>query len=150
MPPVSDFNILDVLKDRREHCRELLKLTRQQQTYIETNNFVALLQVLGRKQRILGSMDDITSGIPNLKQAWRLQRASLDHALREECEHVMAETEAIFTELLEEESDSTDFLLKRREKSQGQLQAAGPFSDFNTDDSDPWAVSYHHQLDVDT
>ena len=148
MPPVSDLNILDVLKDRRAHCRELLKLSRVQRKYIESDNFIGLLQVLGKKQRILGSMDALTTRGANLKQAWRAERASMDECLREECEHVMAETEALFAELLEEESDSTDELLRRRDSSQNQLQAAGQHPHFDFADRDLWSETTHSRLDV--
>ena len=124
MSVTAVFNILDVLKDRREHCRELLKLSRVQRRLIDDDNFAGLLDVLGRKQRILGSLDALAGPGPNLKQAWHAERESMDESLREECEHVLAETEAIFVELLQEESESTEYLTRRRDSTQRQLQAA--------------------------
>ncbi len=123
MSVTAVFNILDVLNERREHCRELLELSRVQRQLIDTDNYAGLLLVLGRKQRILGSLDALASPGPNLKQVWRAERDSMDESLREECEHVLAETEALFVELLQEETDSTEYLTRRRDSTQQQLQA---------------------------
>ena len=149
MSVTAVFHIRDVLKDRREHCRELLKLSRVQRQLIDADNYAGLLLVLGRKQRIVGSLDALANAAPNLKQAWRTERESMDESLREECEHVLAETEAIFVELLQEESESTEYLTRRRDSTQRQLQAVEQSSQMHTSNRDRVTTpSTYKHLDV--
>jgi hypothetical protein len=57
-----------------------------------------------------------------LKESWRSRKHTLDATLRDDCDHLLAETEAILAEILEEEQDSTDFLTHRRDHTQQQLE----------------------------
>lgn len=141
--------ILEVLKERRDYCRELLKLSRTQRRLIDLDNYGALLDVLGRKQRILGSLDTLSRRHPQLKQAWRAERESLDSGLREDCEHVLAETEALFAELLEEETGSTEHLTQRRDATRKQLQAVSQGPHVHAAYRDSMAPATHRHLDVD-
>lgn len=141
--------ILEVLKERRDHCRELLKLSRAQRRLIDLDNYGALLDVLGRKQRILGTLDALTRRHPGLKDAWRKERGALDSGLREECEHLLAETEALFAELLEEETGSTEHLTLRRDATRKQLQAVSQGPHVHAAYRDSLAPATHRHLDVD-
>ena len=148
MTAIQDGEILEILKERREHCRELLKLSRVQRRLIDLDNYAGLLDVLGRKQRILGSLDVLSRRHPELKEAWQANRATFDAGLREECEHVLAETEALFAELLEEETGSTEHLTRRRDATRKQLEAVSQGPQVHAAYRDSLAPSTHRHLDV--
>ena len=148
MSATSATYFLDVLKERREHCREMLNLTAMQRPLIEVDNFMGLLDVLGRKQRIMGSLDALAGHETRLKQRWRAERATMDAELREECEHVLAETEAIFEELLQEERDSTEYLTRRRDSMRQNVDAVARRSSARAAYHDSFAQITHNHLDV--
>jgi hypothetical protein len=149
MAAIPVCEILSVLKERREYCRELLKLSRAQRRLIDLDNYAALLDVLGRKQRILGSLDSLSRRNPDFKQVWRNERDGIAPELREECEHVLAETEALFGELLEEETDSTEHLTRRRDDTRKQLQSVSQGPHVHAAYRDSLGPSTHRHLDID-
>ena len=141
-------DILDVFRQRRDQCRLLLGLSRAQRTLIDSDDYAGLLHVLGRKQRILGNLEEISKRVGNLKQVWRSQRGTIEPELREECEHVLAETEAIFSELMREEGDSTDHLTRRRNATRDQLRAVSQGPHVHAAYRDNLAPATHRHFDV--
>ena len=144
---ISDF--LTVLKTRREHYQQLLELSRRQMELINENDYSQLLVLLGRKQRVLGCLDGLNACNPNLWQQWRTDRGSAEPALRDECEHVLAETESILAELLKEEQSSTDHLTQQRDVTQRQLQAISEGSQIHEAYRDSLAPVTHRHLNID-
>lgn len=119
-------NILEFLKTiqaRREHCQNLLDLSRQQQGLITENDYTQLLVVLGKKQRILGRMDELKPRHVDFVKLWHEQRDTLDSAVREKCEIILAEIESILGELLETENVSAGDLMLRRDDTKQKLEA---------------------------
>ena len=53
MRTTSNIDYLATFRTRRDRCRELLDLSNEQDNLIERDDYTGLLDVLGRKQRIL-------------------------------------------------------------------------------------------------
>ena len=144
---VSEY--LDLFTARRDCCRELLELSRKQQPLIEQDDYRRLLEVLGRKQRLLGSLDDIHKKHPDLKDSWKSRKPAIDPALRDDCDHLLAETEAILAEILEEERNSTNFLTDRRDRTQRQLEKISSGGRVHDAYRTSLAPATHRHLDID-
>lgn len=149
MSALTELELLDLLKSRREHCRTLLEMSRRQMALIETDDYAGLLEVLGRKQQVLSDMDAQKRRHPGLQERWRDYRATAEPEIRDECEHVLAETEAILAELMAEEHGSTEFLTQRREATRRQLQTISGGTQVHAAYRDHLAPSTHRHLDLD-
>ncbi|MEX0703438.1 MAG: hypothetical protein WD069_15185 [Planctomycetales bacterium] len=127
----------------------MLDLSRRQERLIEQDDYAGLLTVLSSKQRILGRLDDIKRRHPDLLADWRTTRDRIDPADRAECERLLAETEAVVAELIEEERHSTESLIVRRDAARNQLEAIAHGSRVHHAYRDHLAPSTHRHLDVD-
>ena len=117
---LEDFNT--IFSARRDYYQEVLKLSKQQSSLIEQFDYSALLQLLGKKQRILGEPDHINERFPNLRTEWKASRDNFDAAVRSDCEHLLAEIEALLQELIQEEQSNTDTLIEKRDHTKQELE----------------------------
>jgi hypothetical protein len=143
---IPDFSAL--FHTRREHYRALLELSRRQIDLIAADDYTGLLVVLGQKQRLLGRLDEMNGQHADLKRQWHDRRESLDPDLRDDCEHILAETEAILAQLLEEEQQSAGRLTERRDETRRQLQTISRGSQVHDAYRDTLAPATHRHLDV--
>jgi hypothetical protein len=149
MPNSHISNILQIMKTRWQHCRSLLTLSKQQRELIETDDYTQLLTVLGKKQRILGRLDELTSRHPNFGRQWQTHRDSLDSKIRKEGECVLSEIEAILSELLELEKESTNVLSHRRDETKRQLETLSQGTQTHAAYRDSLAPVTSRHLDTD-
>ena len=149
MPNSNISNILQIMKTRRQHCRSLLTLSKQQRELIDTDDYSQLLSVLGKKQRILGRLEELTSRHPNFGRQWQTQRDSLDSNIRKEGECVLSEIEAILSELLELENESTTVLSHRRDETKRQLETLSQGTQTHEAYRDNLAPVTSRHLDID-
>jgi hypothetical protein len=144
---VSDF--LRVFKSRREYCQALLELSSRQSELIAEDDYEQLLMVLGQKQHILSRLEALNQSQPGLWRDWRKRRDTFDPALLEDCEHVLAETESILAELVQQENASTEFLTRRRDAARSQLQSVSHGADVHSAYRDSLAPATHRHLNLD-
>ncbi len=142
----SEF--LTIFQKFREHWRNLLELSRRQRALIDADNYTQLLSVLGQKQRILGHLDELKQRHPGLRERWQSRRETFDASFGDDCDHVLAETEAILAELLKEEQSSTEHLTSRRDETQQELQAISNATEVHKAYRDSLAPATHRHLDV--
>jgi hypothetical protein len=148
MAAACDTDFTEVFEQRRDYCRALLELSNEQRRFIASDDFTALLGVLGKKQRLLGRIDDLTRQRPNLWRSWKTQRDDIAPEVREQCDHLLAETEALLAELLAEEQRSTDELTERRDHTQTQLQEISRGTRVHEAYRDGLSPSTHRHLDL--
>ncbi len=148
MPTLDAAGILDVMKKKRQHFRSLLDLSRRQRGLIDSSEFSQLLTVLGQKQRLLGRLEELNKQYPDLRSLWGAQKETGDPEWRDDCEHVLAETEVILAELLQEEQQSTDHLAKRRDDTRKELQTVSQGTAVNEAYRDSLAPSTHRHLNL--
>ncbi|MGE3315592.1 MAG: flagellar export chaperone FlgN [Planctomycetaceae bacterium] len=148
MPLLDHSNMLTVLNTRRQHCRNLLELSRRQRDLIDASDYSQLLTILGQKQRLLGRLDELNREHPDLKSRWKQIRDTGDADWRDDCEHVLAETESLLAELIEEEQDSTDHLTRKRDTTQKELQAVTQGSRVHDAYRESLAPATHRHLDI--
>ncbi len=141
-------DILQVLKERRTHCRELLDLSRRQNRVIEANDYSTLLNILGHKQRLLGRLDELKRRHPELGQQWPILRETGPAPLRRECDEVISEIEAILAELMQTEKDGADELSQRRDATRRQLESIAQGIHINETYRDNVAPYRHRFLDI--
>lgn len=119
----GDIPFLSILRLRRDHCRGLLELSRQQTELIRRDEYTQLLALLGKKQHILGRLDEISARYPQLARRWKDRRDTLEPEVRSECETLLAEIENLLAQLNETENDSAVLLTRRRDETRQQLEA---------------------------
>ena len=144
---VSDY--LTIFHSRHEHSRKLLELSRRQMSLISNDDYTQLLVVLAQKQRVLGQLDEIGNRFPDLWKTWRAGRNCIDDGQREDCEHILAETEAILAQLIQEETASTEHLTQRRDSTRKQLRDIAKGSEVHDAYRDSLAPVTHRHLNVD-
>jgi len=140
--------LLNTLKKRRAHCAELLDLSGKQAELVESSDYTQLLEVLGRKQRVLGRLDELKQRQPDLAEQWRVARNTAPQEWCDDGEHVIAETEAILAELIEQETQSTERLTRRRDSAQKDLQAISNGSRAHEAYRDGMAPATHRALNI--
>lgn len=92
---MTDF--LANFRTRQLLCQTLASLSQREEVAIETHNYVELIDVLERKDRVLGKLTEGQS----LVDHWRNTRDSLPTTVREECEQLLHDCE---TTLLQEQT----------------------------------------------
>ena len=148
MSAANARDFLDTFTARREQCRALLELSRQQHELISNNDYDKLLVVLGQKQRILGRLDEMKTRHDDFVVQWKLHRGALDPETRDDCDHILAETETILVELIGEENDSTKQIVRRRDAAHSQLRLLGEGQRVNHAYHDSLAPATNRHLDV--
>jgi flagellar biosynthesis/type III secretory pathway chaperone len=118
---MTDTEILEHLRARREYCQALLELSREQRGLIAGRSYSELLTVIARKQRVLGRLDLHKQQRPAVVGEWKSRRAELPADLRASCETLLRETESLLAELLEEEQFCTSELARCRDETCRQL-----------------------------
>lgn len=149
MATVNVTDMLDLFEFRREHCRLLLELSRQQRELIDAGDFTKLVLVLGQKQRILGRLDESNSRFSEIRRQWPQLQTTLEPALRAKCDETLKATETLLAELLREEQQSTEHLIKRRDATQKQLQAIARGTEVHHAYRESLAPVTHRHLNVD-
>jgi hypothetical protein len=149
MPALTATEFLRVFRLRRERCEQLLDLSRRQGELIAAQDYTSLLTVLGRKQRLLGELDELGRQNPEFWTSWRSQRAALDHTDRDDCDHVLAETEALLANLVVEEQRSAESLTLRRDTMREQLQSISTAARAHEAYRDNLAPATHRRLNID-
>jgi hypothetical protein len=138
-----------IFRVRRERCAKLLELSRRQSELIAVHDYTSLLSVLGRKQRLLGELDQLGQELPELWANWRQERDRLDGECREDCDHLLAETEAILADLVLEEKRSAASLTQRRDSLREQLESISTGARVHDAYRDNLAPATHRRLNID-
>lgn len=125
MPTDNSHDLLTVLCTRREYSKALLHLAQEQQLLIEREQLDDLIQLIAKKQRVIGMMNELGQAQGGLGVWWRLTRDSMPTAIRSQCEGVIAETEKLLAATLAEEQSGTDVLSARRDDTQRELMELG-------------------------
>lgn len=143
-----DLDFVSAFRTRREFCRALLEVSRQQAALIASDDYAELLDVLGHKQRLLDGMRQHTQQTAAVWSQWRQARDGLPEKPRSTCEQLLAETEAILAELVAHEKDSTDLLTTRREATQRELLAVSRGAHAHEAYRDHLAPMTHRHLNI--
>lgn len=149
MSTLSPTDFRTVFQTCRDNWKILLELSRRQMELIGADDYTQLLAVFGQKQRIIGRLDEVKRRYPNLRKQWHARRAKAEDALRNDCDRLLAETEAILAELLKEEQTSTQHLAGRRAATQRELQAISKGSEVHQAYRDGLAPATHRHLNID-
>ncbi len=121
----TSHELLTALCTRREYSKALLHLAQEQQLLIEQDQLTELIQLIAKKQRIIGMMNELGHAQGGIGVWWRLTRDSLPTETRSQCEAVIADTEKLLAATLAQEQSGTDFLSMRREDTQRELMELG-------------------------
>ncbi len=114
--------ILQAFRTRRNYYATLLQLSKNQQMYIETEDYTQLLALLGEKQQVLSRLEELHTEQPQLTAQWKACREVIDAATLSDAEHLLAEMETILTELKQKETTSTDTLLTQKAITEQEIQ----------------------------
>jgi hypothetical protein len=137
-----------VLDERRANCRQLLDLARQQNRFIQSNDYSQLMSILGQKQRILGRMDEFNRRHADLARKWITLRETGQTDLRGRCETALSEIETILAELLELEKEGAEHLTQHRDATRRQLESISQGSRVHDVYRDSLAPVSHRHLDL--
>lgn len=126
----------------------MLELSRRQRILIEEDRYTDLLQLIAQKQQVLGGLTEIGSFSGGIVEHWRGIRDSLAESVRRECEDILAESEALMSETLENESVGTGKLSARRDDTQRHLKELGETIETRSGGNAAGAVPPPRFLDV--
>lgn len=117
-PALTSDEYLTAFRTRRECCRALLELSREQRQCIETDNYAELMELLPMKQRLV----DELVGPPDAPwKNWKQDRTQLPTSSRLTGDALLQETEDLLQSLLAEEHVGTQELTARRDASEREL-----------------------------
>lgn len=143
------MTFLETFESRRDQCRALLELSREQEQLIAGGQYGDLLALLRRKQGILERIERQRRSHADVVSRWRLERDSLEADTRTTCERLLAETESILGDLVREEERSATQLVRRRDRTRAELTSVEHGSQVNTAYRDTLAPATHRHLDLD-
>lgn len=149
MTPTQKIDYPKLFSVRLEYSKALLKLSFQQQALIDQDDYSGLLDVLGKKQRLLGQLDQYTKKLPALWKRWKGDRDLLSLEQRETCEEILSESEAVLSTLLENEDTSTKSMVDRRDRTKQQVQSLNQGEKVGEAYRDSLAPTTHRHLNID-
>jgi len=149
MTSTQKIDYLKLFSVRLEYSKALLKLSIQQQALIDQDDYSGLLDVLGKKQRLLGQLDQYTKQLPKLWERWKGERDLLSFEQRESCEEILSESEAVLSTLLENEDTSTKSMVDRRDRTKQQVQSLNQGEKVGEAYRDSLAPVTHRHLNID-
>lgn len=149
MTSTQKINYSKLFSVRLEYSRALLKLSIQQQELIDQDDYSGLLDVLGKKQRLLGQLDQYTKQLPKVWEHWKIERELLSAEERESCEGILSESEAVLSELLKNEDTSTQCMVDRRDRTKHQIQSLNQGEKVGEAYRDSLAPVTHRHLNID-
>lgn len=123
MPSFTPQQFLTAFQTRQACCSALLELSRQQAGMIASDQFADLGEILSSKQALIDHLGRFGDEHRALQRAWPHEREGLPAADRARCEALLADTETLLADLLQEEQSSTRQLVSRRDSTQRELQA---------------------------
>ena len=109
---------LAAFRARRECCRALLELSREQQRFIAENDYDELIIVLEMKQRLV---DELAQTGATAWQSWKQNRAGFTAAEQRAGDALLAETESLLSLLLDEEQRGVTRLTAQRDTTEREL-----------------------------
>jgi len=116
---------------------------------IAEDDYPRLLDLLARKQRLLGRLDAAKPSLTTLKEQWLSLRDVLDPDVRRNCEQILDDLDEMFRRLLDEERSGISELTDRRDETQRQLQAVSDGTRVHAAYRDSLAPATHRHLDID-
>ncbi len=117
-PALTADEYLAAFRQRRECCRALLELSREQMRLIDADDYNELIELLQVKQRLV----DELVGPPSAPwKSWKNDQNALSAAARTAGDALLEETEQLLQSLLTEEQVGTNILIKRRDASEHEL-----------------------------
>ena len=122
MPLPIPMDFLTTFRERRDCFTELLELSNEQMRLIESDDYPQLLAILGRKQRILGRLEEIHRLHPRMAAEWKQFRDTLIPAARSACDQCLTETERLLEQLMSQEREGTERIAERRQQTRTELQ----------------------------
>lgn len=109
------WNFPALFQSRYSELLALADLQTDQDRAIMAEDDEACLTLLDRKQLLLQHMAERRPGSQELRVRWRAERANLDPAVRQTCETLLAQSEALIARLIDAEAHS---LLQMRNRQQ--------------------------------
>ena len=149
MTSTQKIDYLKLFSVRLEYSKALLKLSIQQQALIDQDDYSGLLDVLGKKQRLLGQLDQYTKQLPTLWAQWKGERDLMSVEQRETCEEILSESEAVLSKLLANEDTSTKCMVVRRDRTKQQVQSLNQGEKVGEAYRDSLAPVTHRHLNID-
>ncbi|HCS54119.1 hypothetical protein [Rubinisphaera sp.] len=111
-----------IFQHRFEYSRLLTELTDEQSTFISSQDYSGLIDLLMRKQTVIEALHQYSNGDPPLQQQWRELRDSLNSQDRAKCEKLLEETEQNLAEVMQKEATSTQEMQSQRDRTRAQLE----------------------------
>ena len=122
---MTDF--LRQFRTRRLLCSTLADFTRRQQTLLAAGEDEALVELLGRKGRVLRRLAE--SGGDAARAEWRSVRDFLDPDTRAECDRLLDECERQLADILDSDQAAIAAATNRRDQTRGQLRSLADSAD---------------------
>lgn len=140
--------LINVLRKRREYCRAMLELARDQQTLIDENRTTDLLQLIARKQQVLSGLSSLAQEFGGLPAFWKSVRETLPTEQRTECDAILQDSESLLAQALQAESLGTQTLAQRQDVTRGRLQELGELAQSQPDPASGGQIPEPQFLDV--
>ncbi len=111
-----------LFQHRFEYSRLLTELTEEQSTFISSQDYSGLIELLMRKQTVIEALHQYSNGQPPLQQQWKELRDSLNSQARSECEQLLEATEQNLAVVMEKEATCTQQMQSQRDHTRAQLE----------------------------
>lgn len=123
MTTAYDTDLLAELAERRHEClQQLCALSLRQLELINVEDMTALLGVLAAKQRLLGELRELERGMDPFRDQDPETRVWRNPQARQRCAQLIAQSQAIFAEILAHEKQGESRLQTHRDQAAARLQ----------------------------
>lgn len=145
-PALTVDEYLTAFRTRRECCRALLELSREQLRLIDADDYNELIDLLQMKQRLV---DELVGPANAPWKSWKIDRNALPATARKTGDALLEETEQLLKTLLSEEQLGTNVLTARRDATERELSLLNSSSQIDSAYRPASAVGSRLGLDID-
>lgn len=135
---------LTILRERRDLCRELHRLTDEEQCSISQSDYDALIEILAQKRSVV---ERLLESSPVARE-WPKAHASFSVDDRAEGERLLAESRQLLARIAESETHAINALMEQRDSTQRQLSEIASSGQANVAYRDALAPATHRSLDI--
>ena len=114
--------LAELIDKKHEVLAQLSDLGRRQVEFIDAGDMSQLFKVLSAKQRLLIALQTVERGLDAFRHQDPEQRRWRTAEDRQQCAQITRRCDALLSEIMQQERDSEQKLLVRREETAQQLQ----------------------------
>ena len=117
-------NLTALLQEQKANYEELLRLTDEQRSLIEENKSEKLLGLLGRRQRLVDAVSEVSRRLAPYQQNWEQVKTKIPHEFKARIQELLDSLHEMLNLVLAKDQEDCKELMSRKQQISTELNSA--------------------------